>query len=270
MPLTGEIDLGIEYLGGVQAPSLEDAAAQGVAFAKLDEFGDPAFDYAPLVTLTKYNTAGAHVHAFAATSKRYFCLLKGSGGGGGGANSAASECAPASGGGEGAWILFYSPNIPAARTVDLVLAAGGTGGANTGANGSVGGDTTFAETGAETGAITCGGGNGGIGSVIGLGSGTTFDVTPTGGATGALTVVLPTGAVELARGGLPGGRGFRRSLSTGISGDGGGGTPGRTTVGAGATATYPGAGGAGALSINNADHVGGAGLIGHAIIWEMP
>lgn len=205
-------------------------------------------------------TSGSGTYSTPTNCRALLVRLIGGGGGAGGVNGLATGVG-ASGGGQAGCESEMFITSPAASYTYAVGAAG-AGAPAGGGDGSAGGDTTFTDGGSVN--ITAGGGEGGDGMTATTGSGNGPGGT-TGTATGGdLNLVGQEGQRGLITVGTISSPGLGGSSSRG----GGGRNSGNNADGFDGTGY--GAGGGGAIAVNDAtNRAGGAGTGGIIEIWEF-
>lgn len=211
-----------------------------------------------LIGITQFTSSGTWTKPDGCTSA--VVLVAGAGGGGGGAEGTAAESAAAGGGGGGAHAMCFLDGILGTTEI-VTIGAGGAGGSAGNNNGSAGGNTSFG------GLMIMGGGSGGTG----MASGTSIAAVE-GGSGGIVLGVI--GTLMYYSVGDFGGPGVRMAAQVSMSGAGG-----ASAFGAGngprvSHASVPavnalGAGGNGAICVNNnTDVAGGNGAPGKIIVYE--
>jgi hypothetical protein len=227
------------------APSFETLTAADVPGALID---------------VRVLTTGTSYTPTAGTTQIYVIMI-GGGGGGGGCQGNASQVGACGGGGSGSVFEGHITGVSSSTSYTYALGSGGVGGASSNDNGDAGTSTTLT-VGATT--YTAPGGSGGVHMTPG-----TSVTSVAGGAAGA---TASGGSGHVFGVGHSGGRGYRFSGTTGMSGDGANsrfGSGGSAGFGSnGSNASGYGAGGGGAHSNANTDRAGGSGTGGIIIIRE--
>ncbi|MFY7341880.1 hypothetical protein, partial [Enterobacter cloacae complex sp. IR5422] len=211
---------------------------------------------APLI----FTSSGSYTPS--AGAKAIIAQVVGGGGGGGGTPATSStQNSVGGGGGGGAIAVSYIP--VSSLTLPVSIAVGTAGSGVVGAAGVKGGDTSFGSY------LTAGGGSGGLLGTAAT-SGSPYVLQCAAGG-------VATGGNIYNSGGCPGGQATYITISAGISGfggssplGGGGGVGGSTASGGYTNGKGPGGGGAGSAAGSSASaQMGGAGVGGIVMIWEL-
>lgn len=209
----------------------------------------------------KVFTTAASYTPSAGTTAIVVQVVGGGGGGGGTPATSSSQNSVGSGGGGGAIAASYIPVSSLTAPVSITVGTAGAG--IVGAAGGKGGDTSFGSY------LTAGGGSGGLlGTAAASGSPYVLQCAAGG---------VATGGNLYNSGGCPGGQATYITISAGISGfggssplGGGGGVGGSTASGGYTNGKGPGGGGAGSAAGASASaQMGGAGISGIVMIWEL-
>ncbi|WP_458294339.1 glycine-rich domain-containing protein [Enterobacter roggenkampii] len=188
-------------------------------------------------------------------------VVGGGGGGGGTPATSSTQNSVGGGGGGGAIAVSYIP--VSSLTLPVSIAVGTAGSGVVGAAGVKGGDTSFGSY------LTAGGGSGGLLGTAAT-SGSPYVLQCAAGG-------VATGGNIYNSGGCPGGQATYITISAGISGfggssplGGGGGVGGSTASGGYTNGKGPGGGGAGSAAGSSASaQMGGSGVGGIVMIWEL-
>ncbi|WP_431613614.1 glycine-rich domain-containing protein [Enterobacter roggenkampii] len=211
---------------------------------------------APLI----FTSSGSYTPS--AGAKAIIVQVVGGGGGGGGTPATSStQNSVGGGGGGGAIAVSYIP--VSSLTLPVSIAVGTAGSGVVGAAGVKGGDTSFGSY------LTAGGGSGGLLGTAAT-SGSPYVLQCAAGG-------VATGGNIYNSGGCPGGQATYITISAGISGfggssplGGGGGVGGSTASGGYTNGKGPGGGGAGSAAGSSASaQMGGSGVGGIVMIWEL-